>query len=81
MFKIGDRVVCTKEYDDNEMIVNECGRIAANNGIEILVVFDDFVNGHSGWCEELGGDAAEDGYCWWVREDVLVLEDFTLENE
>lgn len=64
-YKIGDRVKCTKEYDDKSEIVNKLGNIneLCDNG-EVCVEFDKNIGGHN-------GDDGKDGHCWYLGIDCI----------
>lgn len=80
MFNIGDEVLCTEEYDDNDEIVDASGTIKAYNGVEYLVEFDGDVGGHEGWWNNEA--LCEEGTGWWVNPEILeYLYPVSLENE
>ena len=64
-FKIGDRVMAIKPYDDNEIIVGKTGTVVGFTGVEIGVEFDEIVGGHS--CYSNG----KSGCCWWCSAETL----------
>ena len=76
-FNIGDRVRCTKDYDDAN-ITNKLGRIVCegNGHGECAVEFDEPVRFKSGdICGHDCGDKAKDNHGWWVKAELLTLED------
>lgn len=69
-FKVGDRVKCTCEYEDNTDIVGNLGKILAvrSRKGDVLVEFDCPIDGHDGDNSE-----GRDGHCWYITEDCLIL--------
>lgn len=58
-FKVGDRVKCIKEYDDNKDIVGKVGTIREISLPSYIVEFDNEIEkGHNGF------GVGKKGYCW-----------------
>ena len=66
-FKVGDRVKCIKEFDNNAVAVGKVGTVIGVISYKTHVEFDDFIDGHS-----CGGEGKR-GYCWNFNEDYLEL--------
>jgi len=70
-FKIGDRVLCVKAFEDNHHIVNQTGTIIGHWGDRTWTVeFDNSIWGHDG----SGGGGrviGRDKHCWNTNEDCL----------
>lgn len=67
-FKIGDRVIATAGYDNNDSIINQVGTILQKDSWtrEYGVEFDHFVGG-----DDCGGRGVS-GNCWYVDPEFLV---------
>jgi hypothetical protein len=58
-FKLGQRVKCIKEYDDNRQIIGKLGYIINVTGYGVTVEFDnEFEMGHN------GHNRGHDARCW-----------------
>jgi len=68
-FKVGDRVRCITDADDNEETRNRLGTVRVVGPVWITVEFDENVNGHAG-----GGWHIEYGHAWDCRPEDLELE-------
>ena len=68
-FKVGDRVECIEKETWNYRIAGKKGTILQVTPTDVLVEFDDDVNGHAGgWGSDIKG---KPGHCWYVRFDKL----------
>lgn len=73
-FKVGDTVLCIREYDGNSFILNKKGVITCMSTYDYGVEFEVNVYGH-----KLNGDAP-DGFGWYVAGSCLKLVN-SLETE
>ena len=80
VFKVGDRVRCTKSYEGNDEIVNKTGKIIEiYTDNKVVVEFDRFIGGHSGnSCAD--SSKGKKGHCWIVPKKHLILENVNLQN-
>lgn len=71
-YKVGLRVKCIKEHDDNKYIVNKCGTIMKKDEGECFgIKFDEELPK----CHSLNGDC-EYGHGWYIPPRKLVLVNF-----
>lgn len=80
-FKVGDKVRCLEEVDDNTNVIGEVGKIVVIEGVYIGVEFNKDIGGHALFISALGTNRVKPGHGWWCGENSLRKFNMQMSNK